>query len=70
MTNFHNPNKHVLEMHTQATQDVLENGRGTHASGFDVKLWPSIKRSELWDGNDLDSPMLSIDRRFVIRISL
>jgi hypothetical protein len=65
--NFHNPNKHVLELCTQATQDVLENGHGTHASGFDVELWPRIKPTTEWDGNDIDSPFLSRDRRFIIR---
>lgn len=62
---FHNPNKHTLELLTQAQQDARENGHGTHSSGFDyIPFMTSIERA----CNDLDAPMLSRDRRFIIRI--
>jgi hypothetical protein len=59
-----NPNKFRLEYHTQATQDILENGYGTHSSGAD-----SYCPFTLPGVNDnLDAPLLSLDRRFIIRI--
>jgi hypothetical protein len=61
---FHNPNKHQLELLTQAAQDVMENGHGTHSSGAD-HCSPYTPKGV---NNDLDAPLLSRDRRFVIRI--
>lgn len=54
------PQKHLLECLSQAHQDVIENGRETHASGFD---YFAIAAPEV-DDIDLDAPLISRDRRF------
>lgn len=65
---FHNPNKHRLELLTQAAQDAIENGHETHASGFDYVAGGRMQPTDEWDGNDLDTPFLPRDRRFIIKI--
>jgi len=60
---FH-PSKRTLECLTQAQQDVIENGRETHASGFDYYA-PWVPKGTV---DDLDAPLPSLDRRFVIKM--
>lgn len=67
--------RQFLELHTQAGQDIIENGHGTHASGFDYVSTPRVPgatasrpSADGWDGNDLDTPFLSRDRRFIIKV--
>ncbi len=56
------PSKYTLELLTQAQQDVRENGRGTYCGGLTLNA-PYFPIGI----NDLDKPLLSLDRRFTMK---